>query len=169
MDVLSQIIDYISRTNLFNFAIFAGIIVYIAVKLNVNNMLETSVKSVVSLIKSSEQKKSDSEENLNKVKKDMEQIDSYVEKIYTDSQRNSNMVGEKIMSDAHNESETIKNNTIRTINNKQMFVKSDLIKRVSEASIETAREHIISELSSNKELHEKLIYESIDALEGIQV
>ena len=168
MDVLNQIIDYISRTNLFNFAIFAGIIFYLAVKLRVNAMLETSVKSVVDLIKSSEQKKTESKENLDKVKKDMEQIDNYVEKIYADSQRNSTMVGEKIMSDAQIESETIKNNTERTIKNKQMFVKNDLIKKVSDASIETAREHIISELSSNKELHEKLIYESIDVLEEIQ-
>ena len=45
--------------------------------------------------------------------------------------------------------------------------KNELIKKASLASVEVAKAHIIGELSRNAELHDKLIDESIEALEEI--
>ena len=47
-----------------------------------------------------------------------------------------------------------------------MIMKNELLKRASLASLEVAKSHIIHELNNNKELHDKLIDESIDAIEG---
>ena len=46
-------------------------------------------------------------------------------------------------------------------------LKNDLLKKASLASVEIAKNHIINELSWNQCLHDKLIDESIEAIEGV--
>ena len=48
--------------------------------------------------------------------------------------------------------------------NKSALLKNDILKRASEASIEVARNHIVNELNNNYDLHQKLIDESLEAL-----
>ena len=64
---------------------------------------------------------------------------------------------------------TIKDNTEKSIENNRTILKNELIKRASLASIEVAKSHIINELKENDELHTKLINESIEALEIIDL
>ena len=47
-----------------------------------------------------------------------------------------------------------------------MILKNELLKRASLASVEVAKNHIVNELSWNQGLHDKLIDESIEAIEG---
>ena len=48
-----------------------------------------------------------------------------------------------------------------------MILKNELLKRASLASVEVAKNHIINELNTNQGLHDKLIDESIEAIEGV--
>ena len=48
-------------------------------------------------------------------------------------------------------------------------MKNDLIKRASLASVEVAKNQILGELEKNSELHDKLIEDSINALEGMEI
>ena len=60
-------LDYILRTNLFNFIIFAGIIAFLYIKLDVTGKLDGAKNSVKENIEKSEETKKISAENLSKV------------------------------------------------------------------------------------------------------
>ena len=78
-------IDYIARTNLFNFVIFAGIIIYLVVKLRVGSKIEDAKVSVDETIMASESAKVESEKKLEDIQDSMahleEDIDFFPPKI----------------------------------------------------------------------------------------
>ena len=92
-----------------------------------------------------------------------DEIDSILEK----STENANFVGEKILRDSNKTAQVIQENANKALENSYTILKNELLRRASLASIEVAKNHIINELSWNQGLHDKLIDESIEALEGI--
>ena len=164
----NSIIDYIARTNLFNFVIFAGIIIFIVKKLKVKVLLENAKKAVYTTIHESEDAKTESETKLSGIEESMKHIGDEIDLILQETEKNSKLVGEKILEDAQKNTLTVKENTVRTIENTKILLKNDLIRRASLASVEVAKAHIIEELSKNKELHDKLIDESLEALKGVE-
>ena len=48
-------------------------------------------------------------------------------------------------------------------------MKNDILKKVSLASVEIAKDYIKNELNNNQELHDKLIDESINSIEGVSL
>ena len=169
MDILNQILDYIARTNLFNFVIFAIIIALIVKKLDVKSKIKTSVDDVKASIDNSEQTKAESEQKLDSVEKSMERLSDEIDAIILQSEENAALVGKKIHEETDKSLEQIKQNTQNTIENNQVALKNDILKRASMASVEVAKAHIIEELKKNPALHEKLIDESVDRIEGAEI
>ena len=64
--------------------------------------------------------------------------------------------------------EGIRDNARKVVENKSALLKNDILRRASQASIDVARNHIINELRDNDGLHQKLIDESIEAINGIE-
>lgn len=168
MDTFNLFIDYIARTNLFNFIIFAGIIVFLVCKLNVKSKLETAVEEVDNSIKESEETKVESEKNLNNIEESMNHLSEEVDLILKQSEDNAKAVGEKIADDTEKSLVVLKENTQKVIENNSNILKNDIIRRASLASVEVARAHIIEELKQNPDLHDRLIDESVDAIEGAE-
>ncbi len=169
METLNPIIDYIARTNLFNFAIFAGIIVFLIVKLDVKSKLSESKESVDVTITDAEKAKTDSEEKLTSIEKSMENLSDEVDKILSLAEENAKLVGNKILEDAKHSVAVIHDNAQKAIENSQVILKNDILRRASLASVEVAKAHIIEELKRNGELHNKLIDESINMIEGVEL
>lgn len=167
--MFEQVIDYISRTNLFNFIIFAGIIIYLFVKLDVIGGLDKAKDDVAQSIEASETSKESSEEKLHTVEDRVAGLAEEINKIIEQSENNAKLVGEKIISDADKSAENIGENAQKLIENKTALIRNDILKRASDASVEVARNHIINELNNNYELHEKLINESIEAINGVDL
>lgn len=165
----SPVIDYIARTNLFNFTIFAGIIIFLIVKLDVKSKLTEEKEAVDTIINESEMAKTDSEEKLTAIEKSMENLSEEVEQIITQAEENAKLVGNKILEDAKNSVALIHDNAQKAIENSHVILKNDIIRRASLASVEVAKAHIIKELKFNGELHNKLIDESIDMIEGVEL
>lgn len=165
----NSIIDYIARTNLFNFVIFAGIIAFLIVKLNVRAQLENAKNAVDTTIHESEEAKTESETKLSSIEESMNHLGEEIDLILEESEKNSKIIGEKILEDANKNVVTVKENAAKALENSKTLLKNDLIRRASLASVEVAKTHIIEELNRNSELHNKLIDESIEALEGIEV
>jgi len=164
----NSIIDYIARTNLFNFVIFAGIIALIVKKLHVKDELEKAKNTVNETIQTSEAAKTESENKLNDVQESLSHLSNEIDLIIEESEKNSKLVGEKILEDAKQNALTVKDNATKALKNSTILLKNDLIRRASLASVEVAKAHIIEELSRNADLHNKLIDESIEALKGIK-
>ena len=166
--MFESILDYISRTNLFNFVIFAGIIIFLCVKLDLSGFLEKGKESVEEDIKDSDIAKENSEAKLEKIEDLVAHLEDDIEEIIRESEENAVLVGNKIIADANKTVENIKNNSIKIIENKTAVIKNDIMKRASLASIEVARKHIIAELDNNLGLHNKLIDESVEAINGLE-
>lgn len=169
MEMMNSIIDYLARTNLFNFIIFAAIIIFLIKKLKVSAKMEESVVSVKETIEESETAKTESEVKLSNIEESMTHLSDEIDAILAESDERAKLVGTKILEDAQKTALVVKDNAEKALENSRVLLKNDLIKRASLASIEIAKSHIIAELSRNSELHDKLIDESIEKIEGIEL
>ena len=162
--MLGSVLDYISRTNLFNFVIFLSILIFLFKKIDVVGMLDNMKNVVIENIEASKTSKSESETHLKKIEEKVSHIEEEIDGIIKKSEQNAKLVGEKIIEDANHTVESIKDNSKKLVENKSALLKNDILKRASEASIEVARNHIVNELNNNYDLHQKLIDESLEAL-----
>ena len=162
--MLGSVLDYISKTNLFNFIIFLSILIFLFKKIDVVGMLENMKNAVIENIEASKTSKSESETHLKEIQEKVSHIEEEIDGIIKKSEQNAKLVGEKIIEDANHTVESIKDNSKKLVENKSALLKNDILRRASEASIEVARNHIVNELNNNYDLHQKLIDESLDAL-----
>ena len=167
--MFETVLDYIARTNLFNFIIFTSIIIYLVVKLNVKDSLEKGAETVSAKIEDSKTAKEESETKLQTIEDKVIHLEEEIEEIIKQSEANAELVGGQIIADANKSAENIKTNALKLIENKTGVLKNDIIKRASLASVEVAREHIINELNNNEELHNRLIDESVEAINGVEL
>ena len=167
--MFEAVLDYIARTNLFNFIIFAGIIVYLIVKLDVKGSLDKGTQVVADKIDNSETAKDESEIKLKTIEDKVANLEEEVESIIKQSEANAEIVGEQIITEANKSADNIQTNTLKLIENKTSVLKNDILRRASLASVEVAKGHIINELNNNKDLHNKLIDESIESINGVEL
>ena len=164
--MFATVLDYIARTNLFNFIIFAAVFALIFWKVDLIGGLEKGRKAIADKIEDSETKKAEAETGLQTIEDKVSNIESTINDLIVKSEENANLVGQKIISDANNTAENIKSGTLKLTENKAALLKNDIMRRVSLAAVEIAKSHILNELMSNHELHNKLIDESIEAING---
>ena len=169
MESISEIINYIGRTNLFNFVIFLAIIIFVCKKINVTGKLEAAKKDVVNNIENSKTAKSDSESTLKAIEESVAHIEEEIDEIIKKAEENARMVGGKILEDAEKSVENIKYNSNKTADARAGLIRNDIMRRASAASVDVAKNHIINELRNNPELHNKLIDESVDAINGVEI
>ena len=167
--MFEAVIDYIARTNLFNFIIFAGIIIYLFIKLDVIGRLNSGAKEVVDKIDKSETAKDESEIKLKSIEESVANLEKEVEGIIKQSEANAEVVGGQILAGADKSAENIKANALKLIENKTGVLKNDIMRRASLASVEIAKGQIIKELENNDVLHNRLIDESIEAINGVDL
>ena len=168
MESISTILNYIGRTNLFNFIIFLSIFILIFKKAKLGDKLEGVKNNIVEHIEDSKSAKSESESQLKEIEETLSHIEEEIESIIKKSEKNAKLVGEKILDDAKVMVESIKDNSNKSIENKTALLKNDIMKRASLASIEVAKKHIVNELNNNYDLHNKLIDESLEALNNVE-
>lgn len=164
--MFATVLDYIAKTNLFNFIIFAAVFALIFWKIDLIGLLEKGRQSIAEKIEDSETKLNEAEAGLQTIEDKVSNLENTVKELIVKSEENANIVGEKMISDANNTAQNIKSGTIKLTENKAALLKNDIMRRVSLAAVEIAKSHILNELMSNKELHNKLIDESIDAING---
>ena len=169
MESISEIINYIGRTNLFNFVIFLAIIIFVCKKIKVTGKLEAAKKDVVNNIENSKTAKSDSESTLKAIEESVAHIEEEIDEIIKKAEENARMVGGKILEDAEKSVENIKYNSKKTADARAGLIRNDIMRRASAASVDVAKNHIINELRNNPELHNKLIDESVDAINGVKI
>lgn len=167
--MFGEIINYIARTNLFNFAIFLSIILFLVHKMDINSKLEQSRVEVGAVIEESKSVKAESETRLNSIEESMSHIEEEIESILIKSEENAKLVGAKILEDAEKTAIVVRENAEKAIENSRMILKNELIKKATLASVEVAKSQILNELNQNQGLHDRLIEESINAIEGVQL
>ena len=167
MENFSIFLDYIARTNLFNFVIFLSIIIFLVKKIDISTKLQNAQDVVENSINESETIRLKSEENLASIENSLANIEEEINEIIDKSEENARLVGEKIIQDGEKTALVIKENASKAIENSRNILRNELLRRASLASVEVAKNHILNELQINQNLHNKLIDESIEAIEGV--
>ncbi|MBO5738171.1 hypothetical protein J6R97_02400 [bacterium] len=166
--IFKDILPSLSRAVLSNFIVFS-LIIFTVLRQSVHPkaILEQVQSKIENDIKDSEIVKDESEKELNIIQESVKNIQFEIDSILEKSNENAKLVSEKVLEDVNNITIAIQENTDKAIESNQLILKNELLRRASLASIEVAKKHIINELSWNQGLHDKLIDESIEALEGI--
>ena len=169
MDSLHTVIEYLGRTNLFNFIIFVAIFGIIFKKIKISEKIGEGASRVAVEISDSEEQRTKSEEHLKEIEEVVANVSEEIKEIVDKSNENAKLVGEKIINDANVTVENIKQNSEKLVENKSVLLKNDILQRASLASVEVAKKHIINELNNNQDLHHRLIDESVNTLEGMDL
>lgn len=169
MENFSEILNYIGRTNLFNFIIFFSIIVFLIKKMDVAGKLEAAKDDISKNIEHSKTVKIDSESVLKEVEDSVAHLEDEIDSIIKKSEENARLVGDKIIEDAHGLVANMRDGVNKAAEARAALLKNDILSRALNASIEVAKDHIMSELRNNPDLHYKLIDESVDALSGVSL
>ena len=168
--ILEDFVSFSSRAVLSNFIVFALIIFFVMKQVvHPQAILEKEQTVIENQIKASEDAKEESETKLTSVEQSMENLGNEIDEILAKSEESAKLVGEKVLADAEKTSLAIKENTQKAIENNRVILKNDLIKKASLASVEVAKNQILGELERNPDLHDRLIEESINALEGVEI
>lgn len=166
--VLKDFLSFTAKAVLSNFIVFALIIgIVLKQVVHPKAMLEQEQTVIENQIKDSETTKMESEVRLATIEDSLANVEKEIDSIISASAENAKLVGGKIVKDGEKTALIIKENTEKAIENSRTILKNDLLKRASLASVEIAKTHIINELSWNQGLHDKLIDESIEALNGV--
>ena len=169
MEFITDIFSYVGRTNLFNFAIFVIVIAFIAKKIDVSGRIEAAKNNVIRNIEDSSKEKADSEIELQKIMDSVAHIEDEVDEILKKAENSANVVGGNVLEEAGKITENIRENSQKMLATRTALLKNDIVRRASEASINVARQNIINELLSNPDLHNKLIDESLEAINGVKI
>lgn len=167
--MVETVLDYISRTNFFNFLIFATLLILVYVKLNVSGKLGDGVEYVAEEIEDSKTAKEEAETNLKATQEKIAHLSEEIDVIVHQSEENAKLVGEKIITDANEAAVNIGKNAEKAVENRAALLKNDILKRASLATVEIAKNQIINELNNNYDLHNKLIDESVEAINGADI
>ena len=168
--IFKDVFPFVSRAVLANFFVFAIIIGFVLRQaVHPKAILEQAQTAVENEIKDSESAKEDSEARLDSIQKSSRGVKKEINAILKKSEENAKNVGEKILQDAEKTAIIVRDNAGKVIENNEILLKNELIRRASLASIEVAKSQIINELNNNSSLHDKLIDESIEAIEGMEL
>lgn len=163
--IFKDVFSYQARAVLANFIVFTGVIAFVIIKVaNTSKVLSDAQQSVSDEIYNSEQIKVESMTKLSSIEDSMANIEEEIDEILSQSAQNAQLVGEKILAEADKSVLVLRENTEKSIMNSRTGLRNDLLKRTSMASVEIAKQHIQQELNNNQELHDRLIDESIEAI-----
>lgn len=169
MENLIEIWKQICESNLFNFVVMVLLLSWLVKKFDIGSKIETGRKRIETTIADSENLKEENLKKLYEAQDSSTKIDEKMLKIFKSAEDKARFVGEKLLDEGKIQTETIKENCKKAIEANVKTVKNEIVKETAEEAMKLAEEHIKSELERDSNLHQKYIYESIDAIDGIGV
>ena len=138
-------------------------------KFKIMEGLEASRKKIVENIKASEEEKKNAEEEYKKETETASHIDEEIYSALDLAEKSAQALGKKMLEDANKITRSIITSTQKRIDAQTNLLQADLLKRTALASVEVAKERIQQELEQKPELHDKFIYESVEALNEVKL
>ncbi len=168
MDRFLEIWNWLMSTNILNFVVMVALLYYISVKFDFSGKLEEARQKVVDSIRASEAEKKFMEEEFEKKAKAVSHIDEEIYEALDIAEKSANALGKKMLEDARIITRGIITSTQKRIDAKMSLLQAELIKKTALAAVEIAKQNICQELKEHSELHDKFIYESLNALDEVK-
>ena len=149
MENLIEIWKQICESNLFNFVVMVLLLAWLVKKFDLGTKIEAGRKKIESNIAESETAKEENLKKLYEVQEASTKIDEEMLKVFNSAEEKARFVGEKLLEEGK--------------------IQAESIKETAQEAMKLAEQHIKSTLESDPNLHQKFIWESIDAIDGIGV
>lgn len=161
----NSIYHLILHSNLFNFSIFLIILIVIAKRFNILEIIESMRAKAVAYIDKSEESKILSQKNLESARESYSHAQSEIDEINKNAKVSADAMKSKIVKDAEIKVENIQNNSNELLKIEQKNIESLLISKLGFRSVAEAENIIKNQLQSKPDLHKKFIEQSINDLE----
>ncbi|MBQ2611823.1 hypothetical protein IJF81_05450 [bacterium] len=155
----------IVKSNFFNFTIFLLMLIFIAKKFDLPNILEDMKMNIVKKIEDSKASRTLSDEELSKAENSVAKLGDEVEEIISDANKSAKNFVSNIEISTKLKIKNIEKNAKRLIEAQESNINSKLTSKQGQASVKLAKDHIRSVINSNPNLHNKFIEESIKDIE----
>lgn len=169
MENFSEIWNLIVKSNTFNFILFVLIFAVIFKKINISEIISSMQAAIIKLIEAARSARDEAFKSLKESENSARFVGGEVAKIMMESENTAKALEEKIRTDAEKQVENIASNAEKLIIAEERLIKNSLSRKAALASMEIAKQHIVSVLENNQNLHEKFINESIDALDRLSL
>lgn len=166
---MSDIWHLLIHSNTLNFFIVLALIIFVVVKLNLKQKIETLRDEIKYYVETSEQEKIQAEKELENIKNRIEKLPEEIDCIRKSAENSVENFGEKIRAEIDEQKQDISKNAERLFNLETKKFKSKLTNLLSEKSIELVKENALNQLNSNKELHNKYIDNAISELDRVNL
>ncbi len=161
-----DIINLIIKTNTLNFLIVLAVIIFLILKLNLGQKLDNLKSEITNYVNVSEDEKKQAEMALSEINAKITHLPDEISKI-DKSAKNSVLSLEKKMERTLKEQvQDIDNNSNRIMKLETKKFKQNLAFKLSEVSVNLAKDNAVRQLNNNRELHDKYIYEAIAQIDG---
>ncbi len=159
----------ILESNLINFIIMILIFCFIFKKLKVGTKLETKKIKIKEEVEKSEELKRVSYKNLEETKDKVKNIDKEIKEIKTKAEESVDLYKDTVSREIKSSIENLENNANKVIDNQKKRVILELSEDISEESVEKATENIKEILKRNPEIHQIIIDEFIENIDGLKI
>ncbi len=169
MDEIIKLWDIIVKSNTFNFAILLLIFAVLSNKLNLSEKLENLREAVAKTIEDAQLKKEVAAKFLSGARQDVEHLDEEVEKRISKAKENASAISEEILKEAGVKAKKFETGISKRIETEEKKISTTLSKQTASAAVELAKDHIKNILENNRDFHRKLINESIEEIDRINL
>ena len=166
---MSEILNIIVTSNLFNFAILILIIILVIYKVDVNSILDGMKNRIKKSIDVSQSAKESAAKGLKDAKKSVKNLDNETKEIIENAHSNVENLKSHIMRDTQQKIENIEKNIQKILAAEEKQIRALLISKQGNKSVDKAKEEIIKRLNSNPDLHKRFIDDSIKQLNGAEL
>jgi F0F1-type ATP synthase membrane subunit b/b' len=167
MQEIITILKTLATSNTINFLLMVWILAVIVRKINLGNAFAKGVSEVKSLITKSEDKKNESQKNLDEVNILMEKLPQDVVDLEKASKEKAKVFKKTIEENTKNTVSNLEKNIEKVVSVEEKKISNLLQEESANASIELAKQKILEALETKPELHNEFIKDSLDELEKV--
>lgn len=164
---MSNLMQTLIQSNTLNLLVVLAVLVWVVLKLNIGQNLESSKEEITSYVKEAENEKNEAEKRLNIIQDKVKKLPNEIKSIEKDTNNNIESLTRKSQEDIEEKKTDIDNNVSRIMNLETKKFKSKLTALLSEASVNLARDNAVKQLENNRSMHDKYINDAIDEIDGM--
>lgn len=168
MDSLLSLIKFLAQTNVINFLLMAGILVWIVRKLDMANSMENSVVKIKESIFKSEQEKEIAQKKVQHSRELFKKLPQEVEFILNTAKEKEQILKSELETSAQKSLENLHKNSEKLIQIEEKKISDEITKQTIVNSIEQSRKDIVRELEANPDLHRQFILDSLNEFERME-
>ncbi|MFI3300524.1 MAG: ATP synthase F0 subunit B [Candidatus Gastranaerophilales bacterium] len=169
MDFITNLWHMIVKSNTFNFVVMLIVLRYIVVKIDLKSSISTMQQKIIQGVENSKTEQKNAQTLLGKSKKEFQNLDLEVKSRLEQAKSHAEIIAKQIIDDTNSKISLIESSVEKTIESEEKTISTKLSEQVAKTAIDLAKSNIEKALKERIELHEKLIDESIQELDGVVI